>query len=114
MQWASVHIHLAENHTHDEIHHYELEGHAHNLTLLHSDTIGAFHLVEDFSTIDLDNQINPSPGKHKTPDQATIPSYFQQYTRIQTARFEPSLTGNLFYHRLERSDANPRAPPHFS
>lgn len=114
MQWASVHIHLAESHTHDEIHYHELEGHAHNLTTPHSDTIEPFHLANDFNTIDLDNQLNPPPGKHNTPDQATVPSYFQQYTRVQTVRFERPLTDNLFYHRLERSVANPRAPPYFS
>lgn len=114
MQWASAHIHLAENHNHDEIHYHEAEGHTHNLTVHYSDAKDSSHLADASSTIDLDNQSNAPSGQNKTPDLATIPHCFQQYTHVQTVRLELPFTDNLSYHHLERSAANPRAPPYFS
>lgn len=114
MQWASAHIHLAENHDHDEIHYHEAESHVHNFTGHHSDTIDSSHLADASSTIDLDNQCNVPSGQNKTPDLATIPDYFQQNPHLQSVRLERPFTDNLFYHPLDRSAANPRAPPYFS
>lgn len=114
MQWASAHIHLAENHVHDEIHQHEVESHTHHLTAQYSDTKGSSHLADTSSTIDLDNQCNVPSGPKKTPDLATIPPLFQQNTHVQTVKLELPFTENLFYHPLDRSAANPRAPPYSS
>jgi len=116
MQWVSVHIHLAESHTHDgiETHHHEVESHAHNLTLHYSDKIDSFHLADTSNTIDLDNQGNIPSGKNKAPDLIAIPYCSQQYTHVQTVRIEPPFTNKIFYHLIDQSTTNPRAPPYFS
>lgn len=114
MQGASAHVHLAENHNHDGIHHHEAESHAHNLTTHYSDTVDSSHLADASNTVDLDNQCNVPSGKSQSPDLIAIEYCSQQYTYVQTVRIEPPFTNNLFYHLFDRSTANPRAPPYFS
>ncbi len=114
MQWASAHIHLAEYHDHGGIHYHAVESHAHDFTGHYSDATESSQLTETLSTIELDNQCNAPSGHNKHPDLATIPNYFQQDTCLQSVRLEQPFTETLFYHSLDQSAANPRAPPYFS
>ena len=116
VQWATVHIHLAEHHDHNGDHHqHDIQAHAHETPNHHADSIESAHVIDGFKVVELDTDCT-SPGWKKTGDQLAVSIYF-----VHQLVFIPK-----FYNtQLSEQNSNKqsyttystirlRAPPQFS
>ena len=116
VQWATVHIHLAEHHDHNGDHHqHNIQAHAHETSSHHADSIDSAHATDDFSIVELDNDCT-SPGWKKTGDQlaVSIPIAYQLVFVPKFFNSQLSERDSNKQNYITYSTTRLRAPPQIS
>ncbi|MDH5571852.1 MAG: hypothetical protein OEY89_08810 [Gammaproteobacteria bacterium] len=116
VQWAAVHIHLAEHHNHNGNHHqHNIQAHAHKVSSHHVDGIDFAHVTDDYNVVELDNDC-ASPGWKKTGDQLAV-----SMSVVYQLLFVSHSIGTLISEQdsnkqsyIAYSTIRLRAPPQFS
>jgi len=115
-QWASAHIHLADQHSHDgSAHSHQAQAHSHLVQVTsnhHTDTIDAASQAHDHDSISINHQYIPfSPEKLKKQSPMVINGeFFAQILFLPEATPPPERHHNpLIIFR--NSIIQPRAPP---
>ena len=116
VQWAAVHIHLAEHHDHNGNHHqHNIQAHAHKTSSHHADIIDSAHATGDYKVVELDNDCTSS-GWKKTGDQLAV-SILVPYQLILVPKSIsiqlPEQNSNK-QNYIAYSTIRLRAPPRFS
>lgn len=115
MQWTATHIHLAEQHNHDDNHHqHDLEAHAHFITEHQTDSIDSVEKADNFNVVELDRKGSLPVTKKITPTIAVIASVNLQLPSFQPVSFKLPVFVDDESGYLYRSTASPRAPPQTS
>lgn len=116
VQWATVHIHLAEHHDHNgNYHQHNIQAHTHKVSNHHADAIDFADATDDYNVVELDNDCT-SPGWKKTGDQPAV-----SMSVVNQLSFIPHSTCTLISEQdsnkqsyITYSTIRPRAPPQFS
>ena len=108
MPWTSVHIHVAENHSHDGIHHqHQSETHSHSLL---ADTDFS-HQANHADAVELDNNYRIEKPEKQTASLDVIASSTFTLTplmKVSNKRLIHTSTASIY---CCYSNLNPRAPP---
>jgi len=116
VQWAAVHIHLAEQHDHNGKHHqHNIQAHAHETSSHHADSIEPAHVTVAFKVVEIDNDCT-SPGWKKAGDQLVVSISFAyqlvfapEISKIQLSEQDSNKQSYIAYSTIRL-----RAPPQFS
>ncbi len=114
MQWATVHIHLPEQHHHDNSHHqHQAEVHAHDLSNQLLNIIDVSYQESHANVIEIDSDCNSQKiNKPKNPSAVIISSAPNPYLLVTPflVSIKISVTSSKLDY-LNYSTINPRAPP---
>lgn len=116
VQWATVHIHLAEHHDHNGNHHqHNIQAHAHEVSSHHADSISSVHSTDDDNVVELDNDCT-SPGWKKIGDQlvVSISITYQIVFVPKSSSIQLSEQNSNKQRYITYSTIRLRAPPQFS
>jgi hypothetical protein len=112
MQWASAHIHIAEQHDHGDGHHQHLsQTHAHHFSNHHADLIDAAQPIHHGQIVELDHDCHAPKGSGHNDSAAAIPHSMQPLALPGIESVSFTLTTFAPLNPPQRNIAQPRAPP---